>query len=435
MAKNYGGNFMNPPRILLVNVHSTQNAGDLALLECALSQLRQSSPSSHFIICANWIDEAYYKKNQLEVIPSPFWIAGAGEGKPIWLQILRLLSGLLTAWWAFCHLPLPRWSRWKPFVEAYRQADFVVGVAGNQFYSTGRYGWPFPLHALSVYMAHLFRKPFYTMPQSLGPLRRWWERLLMKWLYGRGKKIYLRDQVSIELAKSIGIPPKLLIYAPDPAFAFDEEEEKIACELLEKYGWKPGQLSIGATVLAFMGRTINSCHMHQYYRVIAGVLEKMISNLGVDVYLFIQVSGPTSMENDRNGAQKVLELMPGRLRHRTVLVDEQLSPALLKACYGKMNLFLATRLHSGIFSLGMHVPTVFVGYLTKTRGVLTSLDLADWCVPIDGLTEDDLWAVINQAWNDRYVRRKKLQEIIPGIACEALKVGSDILRDWNKEQE
>ncbi len=134
---------MNPPRILLVNVHSTQNAGDLALLECALSQLRQSSPSSHFIICANWIDEAYYKKNQLEVIPSPFWIAGAGEGKPIWLQILRLLSGLLTAWWAFCHLPLPRWSRWKPFVEAYRQADFVVGVAGNQFYSTGRYGWPF----------------------------------------------------------------------------------------------------------------------------------------------------------------------------------------------------------------------------------------------------------------------------------------------------
>lgn len=257
----------------------------------------------------------------------------------------------------------------------------------------------------------------------------------MKWLYGREKKIYLRDQVSIELAKSIGIPPKLLIYAPDPAFAFDEEEEKIACELLEKYGWKPGQLSIGATVLAFMGRTINSCHMHQYYRVIAGVLEKMISNLGVDVYLFIQVSGPTSMENDRNGAQKVLELMPGRLRHRTVLVDEQLSPALLKACYGKMNLFLATRLHSGIFSLGMHVPTVFVGYLTKTRGVLTSLDLADWCVPIDGLTEDDLWAVINQAWNDRYVRRKKLQEIIPGIACEALKVGSDILRDWNKEQE
>ncbi len=181
---------------------------------------------------------------------------------------------------------------------------------------------------------------------------------------------------------------------------------------------------------------INSCHMHQYYRVIAGVLEKMINNLGVDVSVY-QVSGQHPLgKNDRNGAQKVLELMPGRLRHRTTaVVDEQLSPALLKACYGKMNLFLATRLHSGIFSLGMHVPTVFVGYLTKTRGVLTSLDLADWCVPIDGLTEDDLWAVINQAWNDRYVRRKKLQEIIPGIACEALKVGSDILRDWNKEQE
>mgnify|MGYP002681561799 CR=1 FL=1 len=423
---------MNPPTILLINVHSTLNAGDLALLECALSQFGRSSPNARFIISANWIGEDYYKDNHLEVIPSPYWIAGAGEGKPVWLQIFRLLTGLLTAWWAACHLPIPNKSRWKPFIDVYRRADLVIGVAGNQFYSTGRYGWPFPLHALSVYLAHLFHKPFYTMPQSLGPLRRWWERFLMKRLYGKGRKIYLRDQVSIELAKSIGIPANRIIYAPDPAFSYNAGDDNSARELLKKYGWKLGQPAVGATVLASMGRTLKQDHIGQYYRTIARVLEKMIRDLGVDVFLFIQVSGPTHMENDSKGAQRVLELLPENLRHRAALVDEQLSPAMLKACYGQMNLFLATRLHSGIFSLGMRVPTVFVGYLTKTHGVMTSLGLENWCVPIDGISEDSLWKVINQAWNDRDSRKNILQEIIPKVAREADKVGSAILEEWSK---
>lgn len=181
-----------------------------------------------------------------------------------------------------------------------------------------------------------------------------------------------------------------------------------------------------------MGRTLKQDHIGQYYRTIARVLEKMIRDLGVDVFLFIQVSGPTHMENDSKGAQRVLELLPENLRHRAALVDEQLSPAMLKACYGQMNLFLATRLHSGIFSLGMRVPTVFVGYLTKTHGVMTSLGLENWCVPIDGISEDSLWKVINQAWNDRDSRKNILQEIIPKVAREADKVGSAILEEWSK---
>jgi len=58
-----------------------------------------------------------------------------------------------------------------------------------------------------------------------------------------------------------------------------------------------------------------------------------------------------------------------------VHINQAVKPALLKACYGYMQAFLASRLHSGVFALGMNVPTIFIGYLSKTHGVLEALGL------------------------------------------------------------
>ncbi len=93
-------------------------------------------------------------------------------------------------------------------------------------------------------------------------------------------------------------------------------------------------------------------------------------------------------------------------------IEEKLSPAMLKACYGQMDTFLASRLHSGIYSIGMSVPTLFIGYLTKTRGVVESLSLEDSYIDITELSQDIVLTKLVSLWVNRDEKRRSLYKII-----------------------
>ncbi len=81
----------------------------------------------------------------------------------------------------------------------------------------------------------------------------------------------------------------------------------------------------------------------------------------------------------------------------------------------EQKIFLASRLHSGIFSMGMYVPTIFIGYLSKTRGVLESIGLNQNVIDLTELNEDNLMEKLGQTWRDADEERKVLIQKIPPI--------------------
>ena len=97
----------------------------------------------------------------------------------------------------------------------------------------------------------------------------------------------------------------------------------------------------------------------------------MVQKYGVRIYFFPQVTGPTQQEDDRFAASKVAEMMKG-VEESIVTIEEPLSSEMLKGLYGLMDIFLATRMHSGIFASSMGTPTLFIGYLTKIQGMVES---------------------------------------------------------------
>lgn len=417
------------PTILIYNVHSTLNAGDRALLECTLQQLGTNFAGARFIIVSNWPDEPFYAEQGLEVVPSAWICAGVTQRRPIVAQILAASWGWKAAWLE-AHLGL-RLARgdWRRLFDAYRQADLAVGVAGNQYFSTGRFGWPFPVTALAPALGHLFGKPVYTMPQSLGPLRRGWERRLLRWVYGPNRQVQVRDSVSLELARQIGLPAEKLAFIPDIAFDFEPAPREEALAVLRRYGFEPGRPAVGATVIADPGRSQPPGGIAAYYAATAEVLRRLGERLGLPVYIFVQVSGPTPQEDDRLAARQMLErLGPGGAHVR--LVDEALPPALLKACYGCLDLFLPTRMHSGIFAMTMGVPCVFVGYLTKTRGVLQALGLEDWMVQVGSVETEALWQKVEAAWNERAERAERLRQVLPHVIADCRRSGKWIAEDF-----
>lgn len=417
-------------RILLINVHSTKNAGDLALLEMALTQLGQAFDAPDFTIVSNFPKEDYFQEHNLRVVASPWWICGRGRQASNGRQLLSWLRGLAEIG-GLRHLHLAGGKPWRDLLHVYQQTDLVVGVSGNQVLASGKFGWPFPLTMLSADLAHYCKKPFYTLPQSLGPFYRDWERGWVKTSYGRGRLIFVRDEISLHVMQKLGLSVDRIKYAPDPAFLLPATEPGQAELLLRKWGYQEEQPALGVTVLPMMGRWFDSRTRETYYASLAAVLSRMHAEFGIQVFLFPQVFGPTQYEDDRHGAGKVIELA-GADADFLHLVDEGLAPNVLKACYGQMDLFLASRLHSGIFSLGMGIPTIFIGYLTKTRGMLTSLGLADWMIQIEEIREEDLWQKMAWAWSQREMMKQELANRLPEICRAASLPAVEIAREYQR---
>lgn len=422
------------PNILIINFHSTRNAGDLSLLISTINILKETFGSPNIIVSANWPEEEAYYTLDIEVVPSFWTLAGVNRDKNVIKQVFKLI-------WYFMRIAFKSKIRkptsitkknkqsWMQLSKAYHHADIIVGVSGNQFYSTGRFGWPFPASICSPAMAHIYKKPLYIFPQSIGPLKRWWERTLILNVYGKARKIFLRDSISIALAYEIGLPENKIEYSPDPAFQLTSAPQIDALEILEKYGFSDEKQTLGLTIIAPMDHSLVTNQIENYYYVIKEGLEKFLKSYQAKVMIFNQVSGPTSGEDDSHFSGLIFK----ELQHKSldvVHVNEQLDPRLLKACYGYMTAFIATRLHSGIFSLSMEVPTLFIGYLSKTKGLLDACGLNESIIEIKNITREVFWEKLNKIWLDRVNEKEKIKKVLPVILSESKKLQEFIRKDY-----
>lgn len=421
-------------KILVINVHSAQNAGDLALLQTTIALLRQEFRDALFIVSSNFPSENAVHEVADDVVPSPWRLAGGETNQKTRYLVMNLFLGWLSA--ITRNFRLKGWAGngWNTLFTAYEEADLVVAVSGNQFFSSGRFGWPLLAIAISIKLAGVFKKPLYIMPQSIGPLRTWWERLLLHNSYSIARKIYLRDNQSMLLARRVNLPSARVMYVPDPAFTLHAATQSEAQIILEKYGYQKGMPCIGVTIIASMPSYLDQGLVANYYSSVAQSLSQISRKYNIHIFFFHQVIGPSSQEDDRIATEKVVQQMEVDYK-KIHLVSEILNPMQLKACYGCMDMFLASRLHSGIFSMGMCVPTIFIGYLSKTRGVLQALGLEQHLIELSDITRNRLFTVLEQTWAVKDVERVSLKTATDGIGEQIRHAVSEISRDFNDQYD
>ncbi|MBI5033461.1 MAG: polysaccharide pyruvyl transferase family protein [Chloroflexi bacterium] len=424
------------PSILILNFHSSYNAGDAALLESAISQLRAVWSTARIIVSANYPKEEYVHSLGVEVVPSFRALLESQHGLSL---ILRLVAaGLYSAIILLVPIVPSRFNlkrflpkEWSQVLMAYQEADLVVNCPGNMFLTLGLFGLPFILSALPVLLAHWYRKPFYVMPQTLGPLKRRWERGLLGRLYARARIVFIREKLSLQVAKELHVPENKVFYVPDLAFGFSPRIDRDnARSLLQRSGYAAEHPAIGVTAISRWTRAFDEKSFDQYYTAMACALARISDKYGARIYFFPQVTGPSPIEDDRIAVKLIIDRMPS-LQACVVHLDDRLSPSNLQALFSFMDIFLATRLHSGIFALNMKVPTLFVGYVSKTRGILESVHLQEWLVELDSITEDKLYDKLEQLWRQREAVNRLLTEIMPRIADQTNRVGKMISQDYH----
>ncbi len=430
-------NLSKPVNILIINVHSTMNAGDAALLWLNIEQLGKVFPNARFTALVNYPNEPYLiNLANLKSALSPFALISASSEQPSWIKILKLSLGctLFVVTKIIPTMVLEKINNgWLKLALLFRSADVIAAVSGAQLVSLGRYSWPLIVSSIPIIFAHYYHKPLYIMPQSIGPFRWKWEHWLVRNIYSRARIVFLRDSISINLAKDIGLPERKIRFAFDPGFALPAASTERALEIMSEYGYISSEYAIGITVVGQLSKAYNKEWFVNYYRSLANVLARFINTYNVKIYIFDQVKGPTPLEDDGNASEALLDILDdknGRVNH----INRQLSPMELKACYSLMNLFIASRFHSGIFAMSNGIPTLFIGYNPKTKGFLKAISMEEFMLDLNSIEENQLWDLLCQIWENRRAITEKIQKVVIDCLRDFDRVSQWIAEDYFKSE-
>ena len=425
-------------KILVVNLHSSANAGDDLLTDVTIRQLQESFRCPQIILSMN--DPASYKGSDVTVVGSFMtWFRKQGDALS-WLHLLFFIGVLIESLFfaGFYRLIgisvlkiVP--SRHQSLLASYFSADLVVSAAGNFLYTSGRLGLAFIVAIYSMAYAWLAGKPLYTMPQTIGPLSRGWERVLVKWIAERSRILFVRDMVSLVELRSIGVSPLHYRVVPDLAFAYPRCSPNLGYELLAEYdvfGYGDVPL-LGITMMNWEAQTPLFTNQRMYETAMANAICTFVDKYGGKVVLFSQVRGPTYAEDDRISAYRVLE----QVRHlgmAVVIIERDVTTEELKAAYSFMDIFIGTRLHSNIFAVCEGVPAIMIEYRYKTRGVMQMLGLESWVIDIHTVKPADISTKMQELWHEREQVRQHIQTVLPAIVREASQVGQLISNDYSQ---
>lgn len=425
-------------KILVTNAHSTNNAGDQVLLDVTLQQLYEQFPAGEITIAMN--DPDSYPGNGREQIVGSFthWFKSGKRGDAAWrigalmMAPWFLLQSLIVAVsvrWRARPLGLPRSAARRSLLQSYLDADMVVSCAGNFLYSSGLTGIPFLLTSYAIGYGWLTGKPVYMMPQTIGPLRRRWEYLALRQLLRRVRLILVRDRLSSDLLKKLGLHPPQVRLLPDMAFLYSPAGDADLSPMLRALARSDALATrplLGVTLINWGAQNREFSGQRRYEEAVAVAIRSFVTGYGGSAIIFPQVTGPLIADDDRVPAQRVVRLLDD-LDGRVVAIQKRLSPGQLKSAYGQMDIFLGSRLHSNIFALTEGAPVMAIAYQYKTHGVMHMLGLEEWVLDIDQVEAKNLSDAMGRLWRQRACVHAQINARLP-VLQKQIRQTIDLIR-------
>jgi colanic acid/amylovoran biosynthesis protein len=416
--------------ILVINLHSSLNAGDDVLTRVSLNLLQHNFPRSKITLAMN--DPHSYAGSGVTIGSFKTWVLADSIYKKLigyfalfaslFAALLYRFSGRKT----FYLIPI----QFRPLLEAYFEADIVVSSAGNFLFSGGRLGIAFLMSVGAMAYAVLLDKPLYSMPQTFGPLRFAWERWLLGWIARRMRLVFVRDPISKKLLTSVNGWHSGCKLVPDVAFLFPGGEQSEGERLLNSAVSKLDNPKLGVTLINWQAQNLQFKGQAKYETAVAEAIRVFIEQTNGQVFLFSQVRGPSWAEDDRVPARRVHVLLVD-LHDRVVLIEEeQVTADSLKAAYGLMDIFIGTRLHSNIFALSAGTPAVMIQYQYKTRGIVEMLGLEKWVIEIEAITASNLSETLMSLWEQRHVVTHEINLAITKTTKQIEEIGVLIAADF-----
>lgn len=247
------------------------------------------------------------------------------------------------------------------------------------------------IQVLAKAIARLAGKTIILSPQTIGPFKSWFGKRLGRFAMNISKRIYARDNLSMNLLRELGMGSKSREVI-DVAFALPFARS-------EKTQAKP-KIGINVSGLLFnrgyhgkneFGLTVD------YPVFVERVCSELIAANEYDVYLVPHViSDDILAEDDLRASQSLVQKIPG-----LKLAPRFGSPIEAKSFIAGLDFFSGARMHACIAAFSSGVPVIPMAYSRKFNGLFSSLNYE---FVTDGLvaSTDDAYAQFFDALRRRH---------------------------------
>lgn len=304
----------------------------------------------------------------------------------------------------------------KGTMNRFKNAHTVVVKGGGFIHAYGKmtdfYTMYFSLY--HVLLAIRFKRTVLVFPNSIGPVKGFFTRKLVKHILSNCSLVTVREQVSEKyLQESLHLKTDLY---PDLGFYLKPKNDDYSSYLINRGIPLGTKKLVGITLRPY--RFPNSPDPEQryidYITEIISFVTKAI-NANYHVIFFAHTLGPSSHEDDRLAIADVLKKLPDTLRaHYSYIEDFDLDCKDIMGLYSHLDFMAGTRFHSVIFALNVNVPCVAIAYGgNKSFGIMSDMELEEYVYPIENFKGEVLYNLLNKATNDKalYVEKIKMYRL------------------------
>lgn len=321
---------------------------------------------------------------------------------------------------------LPQRAHW------YQPGDVLLSIGGDMFTLPTR---PYPARvnedALGCEFAREIRRRgvrYVLWGASVGPFEDWPDcvPIFQRFLQGIDL-ITAREAVTVTYLEQLGVRDTVVSVA-DPAFLMEVDDRE------EDFPFAPGSepvLGVNLSPLSAMYAYNADCRgFDEVIAQQAVLLARLIEDLAVRVLLIPHVIAPHDPEDDDLAyLQAVRERLESRCPGRAAVLSSTLGARRTKAMIKRCAMLLAARMHCAIGGVSVGVPTLFLSYSAKARGMASYIyGSEEWCMGLSDLTTPHGYEKALNLWRQREVVAQHLQARQSKFREDALSAGKALAR-------
>jgi colanic acid/amylovoran biosynthesis protein len=239
--------------------------------------------------------------------------------------------------------------------------------------------------AVSTKLAELAGKAPLMMPQSVGPLHRRLDRVLVSWAFCKVRPFVVRDEFAREEARDVmSRTAGDIEVCPDIAFAGWPSSRYIEPA---KTG-KPSVRRIGIVPMDWTwARTVDRERALDAYIAKLAAVVRNLSHQGFELQLYGHSRIAEMDQDDITVAQRIADTA-GADANVHVDLAESGDVTELREHFRSVSVVVGTRLHSCIVAMLAGTPAIGLAYQPKSLGTFRLLNLEEYCLDVESFEAD-----------------------------------------------
>jgi polysaccharide pyruvyl transferase WcaK-like protein len=245
--------------------------------------------------------------------------------------------------------------------------------------------------------------------------------------------IYSRDYDGVEYTRNLlGLASSSkgkIRFCYDVGFILDPvRPTDMNLHLGDQYGKQRPVIGLNVSGLLYMGGyTRNNMFglKLDYHEFIAALIDFMIRKKNATVVLVPHVFG-THAESDAVVSEQIHASLKERYIGRLLVANGTYNQNEIKHIIGLCDFFIGSRLHACIAALSQNIPTVSIAYSSKFIGVMQTIGVEGLVADPRTLGKDEILAIIDNAFEQRALLRRHLEDKIPHVKQTVLNLFSEV---------